>query len=227
MSFALDLALRGNLDKFVTDTSDALLRANREAVEAATHAIRDDLRKDLRRAGLAELEKTWRADLYPRRGLAANPAGFVFSRAEYIVEAFERGATIRGKHGNKLAVPIPGSPADQIRNPRGPGDKVDAARRRFGELKVIPGVPGGRPAMLAAVGGYSASGRFGARKRLKSGRYGKGAATVPLFWLVENVRLQKRLNVVQIMARGERRFEARLTHALDTRLRRITDGAGR
>lgn len=223
MSFALDLALRGNLEQFVTETGDAVLSAQRGALEEATHSVRDELRKDLRRAGLAELEKTWRADIYPRRGLAANPAGFIYSRAEYIVDAFERGVTIRGKDGNKIAIPIKGSPADQIRNPRGPADKLDAARRRFGELQVIPGVPGVRPAMLAAVGGFSASGRFGARRRLKSGKYGKGATTVPLFWLVDQARLQKRLNVARVMQRGGNRFQRRLEHALDRRLSQIAD----
>ncbi|CAK9091803.1 Major capsid protein (Gene product 8) (Major head protein), partial [Durusdinium trenchii] len=215
MSFALDLAVRGDLETFVRETNIAILRAQREATVTATHSVRDELRKDLRRGGLGQLEKTWRADLYPRRGLAADPAGFIYSRAEYIVQAFERGITIRGKNGNDIAIPIPGSPADQLRNPRGPETKVDAARRKYGELKFIPGVPGSRPAMLAAVGAFTATGRFNARKRLKSGRYGKGATTMPLFWLVDNARLSKRLNIQRTMTRGLSRFHRRFEHALD------------
>ncbi|CAK9086548.1 Uncharacterized protein SCF082_LOCUS40938 [Durusdinium trenchii] len=220
MSFALDLAVRGDLETFVRETNIAILRAQREATVTATHSVRDELRKDLRRGGLGQLEKTWRADLYPRRGLAADPAGFIYSRAEYIVQAFERGITIRGKNGNDIAIPIPGSPADQLRNPRGPETKVDAARRKYGELKFIPGVPGSRPAMLAAVGAFTATGRFNARKRLKSGRYGKGATTMPLFWLVDNARLSKRLNIQRTMTRGLSRFHRRFEHALDQNLRR-------
>jgi hypothetical protein len=98
---------------------------------------------------------------------------------------------------------------------------VDEAKRRFGELKVIPGVPGVRNAMLAAEGvGFTPTGRLSRRRRLKSGAWGKGAATVPLFFLVPEVRLPKRLNIARITHTAERRFEARLNHELDRQLRR-------
>ncbi len=222
------MALRGDLQAFERDLTRALRLANRDAVEYGTHFVRDDLRAELRRAGLGKLDKTWRAEIYPRSGLADNPAGFIYSRAEYLIEAFSSGKAIKAKGGRYLAIPIEGSPADSLRNPRGPQTKVDAAKARFGDLVFIPGVRGGRPPMLAAQNvGFSSAGRLSRRSRTKTGRHRAGAATVPLFFLVPEVRLGRRLNPARVMDRGARRFEARHAHALDKELRKIGDNGGR
>ncbi|MGY6663367.1 MAG: DUF6441 family protein [Glycocaulis sp.] len=218
MSF--ELALRGDLEATLARASDAMTRAEREAVTSVTHATRDELRQDLVRAGLGKIEATWRSDIYHNAN--GTTAGWIYSRAEYIVDAFERGATIRSRTGGLIAIPIPGSPAAEFRNSRGGGEsKVDLARRRFGELKLIPGIPGRRPPMLVvesvSIGRMS---RARKRRRLKSGAFGHGAATVPLFWLVREARLSRRLNVARIRQRALHRFEARLSHELRTRLSR-------
>ena len=225
MSFSLGLAVRGDLQKYMRDNAHAIRLANREAVTDATHSIRDDLRADMRRAGLGKLEKTWRAEIFPANGLADNPAGYIYSRAEYLVESFSSGRPIKARNGQYLAVPIPGSPAERLRDPRGPATKVDAARERFGDLVFIPGVRGGRPPMIAAENvGFTRTGNLTRRSRTKTGRHRAGAATVPLFFLVPEVRLGRRLNTARIAQRGERRFEARLDHALNRRLRRVAEG---
>ena len=223
MSF--ELALRGDLEATLARASHAMTRAEREAVTEVTNATRDELRQDLVRAGLGRIERTWRAQVYANAN--GTTAGWIYSRAEYIVDAFERGATIRSRTGGLIAIPIPGSPAASMRNPRGGGTRVDAARRRFGELKLIPGIPGRRPPMLVAESvSINMRGTARSRRRLKSGGFGKGAATVPLFWLVREARLSRRLNVARIRQRALHRFEARLSHALQSRLQQaMMEGA--
>lgn len=223
MSGGFLLAMEGRFETVIEEAGKAVRSANWQAVKEAAEITQRELRQDLRAAGLETLEGTWRLEMYPQRaGEAINPAAWIYSRAEYIVAAFEEGVTIRGRDGNLIAVPIPDSPARDLRNPRGPETKVDEARRRFGELKVVPGVPGVRPAMLVAEGvGYTPTGRLSRRKRLKSGRWGKGVASVPLFWLVPQVRMQKRLNVQRIFETGAREFERRLDRALADHLGRL------
>lgn len=218
MSF--ELALRGDLEATLARAADAMTRAEREAVANVTNATRDELRQDLVRAGLGKIAPTWRAEIYNNAN--GTTAGWIYSRAEYIVDAFERGATIRSRTGGLIAIPIPGSPAARMRNPRGGGgSRVDEARRRFGELNLIPGIPGRRPPMLIAENvSISMGGTARSRRRLKSGGFGKGAATVPLFWLVREVRLSRRLNVARIRQRALHRFQARLSHEMHTRLSR-------
>lgn len=217
------LALEGRFEEVIDVAGEAVRMASWTAVKEAAEITQRELRQDLRSAGLETLEGTWRLEMFPSRaGQANNPAAWIYSRAEYIVAAFEEGVTIRSRDGSLMAVPIPDSPARDLRNPRGPETKVDEARRRFGELKVVPGVPGVRPAMLVAEGvGYTPTGRLSRRKRLKSGNWGKGVASVPLFFLVPQVRLEKRLNVQRIFESGSREFESRLNRALDHHLRQL------
>ena len=228
MSFEISLAMRGDLAAWERAHALAIRQATRDAIEAVTHHARDLLRDDLRRAGLGELDKTWRAELFPRRGLADNPAGFIYSRAEYLIEAFSSDRPIRPQQAQRMAIPIPGSPAESLRNPRGPDDKVDEARRRFGELDLVPGIPGGRPPMLVAKNvSFTKTGRLSRRRLTKSGRYGARAASVPLFFLVEEVRLGKRIDPERIARAAERLAPSRLERELDKRLRVLAQEGGR
>jgi len=194
MSFRLEAALQGNLEAFQSGVRTAWLQAGRDTMEVMRERGLSRLRGSVQRAGLgARLANTWRGNIYPERGLSDDPALVLFSKAPEIIKAHE-GETIHAKAGSLLAIPIPGSPAEDFKVQK--GTKVEYARRKFGDrLFVIPPVAG-RPAILAIEGGaISATGKLSARKKLKSGQYGKGAATIFLFWLVPEVTLGARLDV--------------------------------
>lgn len=191
-----DAALVGKLGEFSSDVRKAWLEAINGSMHTAGRHGLGILRDDLVRNGLEGLKNTWRSEVFPRAGLAYEPSVIWFSNAEAIVSSFDDGQPIRAKTGGFLAVPIPGSPAEDFPNPRGPDTKVDYAQQRFGDqLKFVPGTPR-RPAMLVLEGGsFTKTGKLSRRKRTKTGKFGKGTASIPLFFLVKEVRLGKRLDV--------------------------------
>lgn len=214
-----DKALSGGYQDWRDDIRLAILEANRETLERAGEHGKSVLRASLRAANLSGLEKTWQADIFPRRGLAWEPTALIYSKAELIVAAFDAGETIGPKDGGLLAVPIPGGFAEDFPNPRGPDTKVDYARQRFGErLFVIP-ARAGRPAILAAeLVGQTKTGRLTARKRLKSGKVGKGTFTAFLFFLVPQVTLPKLLDIQGDFAKIERKFFSDYTRTLAAKI---------
>lgn len=203
----LQAALMGNLDGFEEDVKNAVSQAGRETMEAMRDMGLDRLRSSLKKAGLDAIEKSWRGEIYPRRGFSTEPALFIYSKAPEIVSS-NQGEVIRGKGGGWLAIPIPGSPAMDLPNPRGSETRVDEARRRFGErLFTIP-ARAGRAAMLAVEGvGFTKTGRVTVRKKTKSGSWGKGSMTVPLFWLVPDATMPGRLDVEADFRWIRERFE--------------------
>ena len=92
----------------------ALMEADIDAAErAVTTGIREAgvelqraWRGQITGAGLGErLARTIRLNVYPRAGQSIGAAALVFSRASELVDAFDRGVTIRSKHGFYLATP--------------------------------------------------------------------------------------------------------------------------
>jgi hypothetical protein len=219
MSVDITLALQGEYERFTDAAQTAVLQALAAAAYDVTFQAREELKKDTRAAGLGVIERTWRMEMFPARGkLSTAPTGWIYSRAPQIIESFERGVTIGGGPSSPIAIPIPDSPAGDLKNPRGPANLVDAAEAKYGKLTVIPGGPGKAAMLVANNVRFTKTGRLSAAKLTKTGRYRKGAASVPLFWLVPNAHLKKRLNVAKIRHRAERRSAARLRHHLDRHL---------
>jgi hypothetical protein len=193
----------------------AVLTTNRDVIEDTIDYGKGVMRADLRAAGLSGLDKTWQGEMFPRRGLAWEPSGFLFSKAEVIVQAFDEGATIQPKEAGLLAIPIPGGFAEDFPNPRGPRTKVDYAREKFGDrLFVIPATAG-RPAILAVkLVGQTSTGKLRARNLTKTGKFGKGTFTAMLFYLVPEARLEKRLDIQSRFDQIERKFFSTYTQRL-------------
>lgn len=215
-----DLALTGQLSKWRESVRTSYMEAAREALEVIGAEGKAKLRADLRGAGLGALEKTWQTEMHPRKGLAWAPAVEIFSKAPVIVSAFEEGATIKPTKEGMLAIPIPGSYAEDFPNPKGADDKVDYARRRFGDrLFVIP-ANGQRPAILAArMVGVSKGGRLGPRKKTKTGKFTKGTQTAMLFYLVPQARLKKRLDIKTIFGELQQRLPKEFLKRFEDKLR--------
>ena len=198
----MELALKGQLADYIEHADEAVLKAAKRAVENVVGDTKERLRGMVRDAGLGtRLANTVRGDVYPERGLARDPAGWIYvasKSAERIFEAFEEGAELNGP----LLIPIPGSPADRKNfgndPPRDQQSKAEWFEAKGVELQYVP-PRGGRPAMLVGVSvrlREDKKGRLKARgaKRTKSGGFGKGAATVPLFWIVDHASIPRRLS---------------------------------
>lgn len=193
----LSVAVQGNLTGFLDGELTELARDVREAVNTAAEGLRDELRDQVRAAGLGPgLEKAWRAEVYPKgRSKTLRPAGLVYSKATVLHQAYITGAVIvAGRQYLTIALPAAvamgfGYSADLPRGNRGipAGAKrkysqLGAAIARLGEanLKMVPGKKAGTVVVLYVKPGGS--------KKAK-------AAPVPLFVLVRTTKVRKALDL--------------------------------
>lgn len=190
----ISAAIEGDLKRFLADE----LKAGEEAVTAGIREATDGLKLELRRqivgAGLGQrLANTWRSEVYPKGQKSVRAAGLVFSKASNIVRAFDSGAVIRSKHGFFLAIPTPAAgrygDGRQKMNP-GLWERMHGVRLKFVYRRR-------GPSLLVAENQRARTGkRSGFAKASASAlRSGRGLATVPMFLLVPQVTLRKRLDI--------------------------------
>lgn len=229
----LEMALQGSAEDWVARVEKATLEALGYATFRTARFVQDELRDDVRKAGLGDgIANAWRIEHYPKhRKLSWNPGAFIWSNAAHIVEAHARGEPIRAGGGGLLAVPIPDSPAWSMKIR--PGEKrTDKVVQRFGPLRLI--VPRRGPPMLVAAGRGDSAG--GLRPLRKVRHKGSGATftplnqprvDIPMFWLVPQVRLEKRLSWPAIFARQEGQFAANVEAELRAHIARMTPPSSR
>lgn len=162
--------------------------------KAVTSAMRDagtklksDWRGQITGAGLGRrLANTIRNQTYPKTGESLNAAALVWSRAPEIVGAHDTGPLIRSKDGFWLAIPLPAAGKGARGKALSPGDweKRRGMRLRFVYRR--------RGASLLVADGRLNNRGLGVVSRSKTGR---GRATVPIFLLVPQVKLPKRLDL--------------------------------
>jgi hypothetical protein len=165
--------------------------AGERAVKAAMAQAGGDLKQAWRRqitgAGLGHrLPRTIRNRTYPQQGDSFDAAAFVWSNAPEIIGAHDRGVLIRSKRGFWLAIPLPAAGKGRRGAKLTPGEWE---RRRGLRLRFVYRRRG--PSLLVADGRLNTKG-LGVASRSKTGR---GRATVPIFLLVPQVKLPKRLNL--------------------------------
>ncbi|SOD97016.1 DUF6441 family protein [Caenispirillum bisanense] len=167
---------------------DSLWEATREATQAAKTGIRQATTS----AGLGQrLANTWRSKEYQK-----DTAGFIYTKASYILESFLEAQTIKAKNGKKyLAIPTQFAPK------RGRNGKRLRPANYPGELAFVPGKRG-NTAMLVDVRkfttGKDGKSGIGKARKTKSGAFGKGTATVSIFFLVKQIRTRKRVDLSMI-----------------------------
>ena len=169
----------------------AEVKAGEKAVTAAMReagtGLKTAWRGQITGAGLGRrLANSIRSQTYPKSGESLNAAALVWSKAPVIVGAHDTGPLIRSKDGFWLAIP------------------TEAAGRGFSGAKLTPGEWERRrglrlrfvyrrsvPSLLVAEGRLNSRG-LGVASRSKTGR---GRTTVPIFLLVPQVKLPKRLDL--------------------------------
>ncbi len=164
--------------------------------KAVTTAMRDAgtglktaWRAQITGAGLGpRLARTIRSEAYPKGKPSLNAAALVWSKAPVIVGAHDTGPLIRSKTGFWLAIPTPAAGKSTRGGRITPGEWERRTRLR---LRFVYRNRG--PSLLVAEGRLNTKGRAVA-SRSKTGR---GLTTVPIFLLVPQVRLPKRLHLAR------------------------------
>jgi hypothetical protein len=185
----LDLSVTGDI---VTAMRAEILtgeKAVTTAMRAAGTGLKSDWRAQITRARLGQrLSNTIRSKTYPAAGESLEAAALVWSKAPQIVGAHDTGPLIRSKDGFWLAIPTPAAGKGTRGKTLTPGDWE---RRRGLRLRFIYRRNG--PSLLVADGRLNSRG-LGVASRSKTGR---GRSAVPIFLLVPQVKLRKRLDLVR------------------------------
>jgi hypothetical protein len=173
-------------------------RAVTRSMRVAGRAVQQDWRDQIARAGLgARLPRTIRQRAYPEAGESISAAALIWSNAPEIISAFDRGVTIRSKDGFFLAIPLPAAGPRGGRRPLTPGlwEARTGVRLRFVYRR-------GRASLLVADEvRLSSRGRASVRRSRRIGPAQRGATTVPIFVLLPQVQLKKRLDLAAGVSR--------------------------
>ncbi|HSE78931.1 MAG TPA: DUF6441 family protein [Alphaproteobacteria bacterium] len=205
MTFKLRAAVRGDLKRLVVSELKAGEQAVTAAMREAADGLKGELRGQVEGAGLGRrLANTWRSQVFPRSGVSLRAAGFVFSKAPTLARVFDEGATIRSRDGFFLAIPLPAAGHPRITP---------------AEFESNTGIPlrfvyrRGRPSLLVAEHarvdrrGQARANRTRRRDGTTFSRL-TGRAAVPVFVLLPQVTLRKRLDIAGAASRWIARVPA-------------------
>jgi len=219
-SLELKLAVRGRLRETIAAEEAAAARGFTSGIRLATEALELDLRQQAMQAGLGRrVANAWRSKVYPTPGASLGAAGVVFSRASHIIKGHE-GALIRSAEGFYLAIPTDAVPKKVLGKRVTPG----TLERAWGiRLRMVPG--GGRsgravrPALLVADLRQRRGKRGGFAAPSISARRPQKLVTVPLFVLLPQVRLKRRLDTEAVFTRAADGLAQTVAAAMERELR--------
>jgi len=191
----LDLSVTGD----IVNAMRAEIIAGEKAVTASMRAAGKDLKSNWRAqitsARLGQrLANTIRSKTYPAAGESLEAAALIWSNAPQIIGAHDTGPLIRSKDGFWLAIPMPAAGKGTRGKALTPGEWE---RRRGLRLRFVYRRRGA--SLLVADGRLNNRG-LGVASRSKTGR---GRSTVPIFLLVPQVKLSKRLNLARDADRAQ------------------------
>lgn len=191
----LSAVIEGNLWELTADEVRAGERSVSISVRSAAQTLKADWRSQIAGAGLgAKLTRAVQVKDYPQGQLSLNASSIVYSKAPKITGAHDSGSVIRSAHGFWLAIPL----SDAGHRPHGrtitPAEWEKKNGRR---LKFV--YRGGNRALLVDDG-TKAFGNVMVKRRVRGGtklsepRTFKNR-TVPIFALVPQVQLRKRIDL--------------------------------
>jgi len=183
--------LKLDIDPDIVAMMAAEVAAGERAVTAAMReagiGLKSAWRLQITGAGLGmRLANSIRSQSYPKAAESLNAAALVWSKAPVIVGAHDTGPLIRSKDGFWLAIPTEAAGRGLRGAKLTPGEWE---RRRGLRLRFVYRRRG--PSLLVAEGRLNSRG-LGVASRLKTGR---GRTTVPIFLLVSQAKLPKRLDL--------------------------------
>jgi Family of unknown function (DUF6441) len=174
----LTIDIQPDLAKLMTEEIAAGERAIIAAVREASFGLKAGWRGQITGAGLgARLANSIRSEVFPKAGVSLNAAAVVWSKAPVIIGAHDTGPLIRSRNGLWLAIPTPaaGKALGGRRITPAAWERKTGLRLRFIYRRV------GASLLFAPVHWRGAA----------------GAAQSPIFLLVPQVRLPKRLDLIR------------------------------
>lgn len=241
----LKLAVVGDLTKAMDAYESRVAEAVTSAVDECLEDSQNELRAQIQSAGLGvKLPRTIQKKRYPRSGASIGAAGIVFTKAPEIVRAFNAGSVIVPKHGAFLAIPtqfnltsgrwrnakskswagVRVTPEDMVKsgaafvieNKDGPGKlwmlTVTRAQTRAQRTNKTTGkITYYKPRDLAYAGGMVPIGG-GRRGRVQAAI---DAGAVPMFTLLPQVKMTKKLDIARVRANAQRRLPRLMRFNLD------------
>ena len=187
------MKLKLTIDPDIVAMMQAEIAAGEKAVTTAMReagaGLKSAWRGQITGAGLGtRLGNSIRLASFPKSGDSLNAAALVWSNAPLIVGAHDTGPLIRSKDGFWLAIPTPAAGKSTKGGRITPGEW----ERRTGlRLRFIYRRRG--PSLLVAEGRLNTKGQA-VVSRSKTGR---GKVTAPIFLLVPQVKLPKRLDLAR------------------------------
>lgn len=206
----LSATIIGDIGRIMAEEVKAAEQAVSNGVGEATEGLKTELRTQVTNAGLGpRLARTWRSELFPRGQASISAAGLVWSKAPGIIRVYENGAIIRSRNGFFLAIPT--AAAGRIGDG---GRKITPGgwERRTGQrLRFVYRRNGA--SLLVADNMRARTGKRGGYSRASAAalRSGRGLVTVPIFILVPQVSVRKRLDVVSAAERWVDRLPGLVT----------------
>ena len=187
MKLGVDIV--GDIARIMEAETLAGEKAVTAAMREASTGLKTAWRAQITGAGLgARLARTIRSEQFPKGRASLNAAELVWSKAPVIVGAHDTGPLIRSKDGFWLAIPAAAA-GKSLRGGRitpGEWERRTGLRLRFVYRRT-------GPSLLVAEGRLNTKGRAVA-SRSKTGR---GVVTAPIFLLVPQVKLPKRLDLAR------------------------------
>lgn len=191
----LDLSVTGDIINVMRAEIIAGEKAVTTAMRVAGAGLKSDWRAQITSARLGQrLANTIRSKTYPAAGESLEAAALIWSNAPQIIGAHDTGPLIRSKDGFWLAIPTPAAGKGTRGKALTPGEWE---RRRGLRLRFVYRRNG--PSLLVADGRLNSRG-LGVASRSKTGR---GQSTVPIFLLVPQVKLAKRLSLARDAERAQ------------------------
>ena len=191
--------IQGDIRAMMKQELGAAERAVTAGVSEAASGLQTAWRGQITGAALGQgLANSIRKTLYPTSGASIRAAAVVYSNASKVVDAFDRGALIRAKNGFWLAIPTAAAGKKGVGNKRitpGGWEQRTGQRLRFIYRR-------GQPSLLVAETRLNSKGRAVVSKS----KTGRGLATVPIFLLVPQVKLPKRLSLDEPAREAEARL---------------------
>ena len=183
----LKLDITPDIARIMAAEIEAGERAVTAALGEAGSGLKTAWRGQITGASLGQrLANTIRSELYPKGKPSLSAAALVWSKAPQIVSAHDAGALIRSRSGFWLAIPTPAAGTSA----RGGRVTPGVWERRSGlRLRLVYRRTG--PSLLVAEARLNTRGRAVASRS----RTGRGVATVPIFLLLPQVKLPKRLDL--------------------------------
>lgn len=220
----------GRLDDVIDAQAAELSDHLRRAVATSASRLRDELRDQVRAAGLGRgLEKAWREVVYPQRRVRTfRPAGLVYSNATLLHEVFDEGATVVARRSKYLVIPTKAGERlglGEVRSSRKGGSIPGRATRRYADLGAFADRIGAE--VVSASKARNAPPELGRRHRgggsrivLTGARGGdltavlhrRGAQPVVVAVLKPSVRIARRTDI----AGAARRAEATLASLIES-----------